>query len=61
MYLNTRYNCDTNIPTKITKSKELEISKKSLQQTFVTYADTANKDNDYLCQQLNQNLRLQSK
>ena len=54
--MNTRYNCGTySIQIKITKSKE------TLLQTFVTNAATANKDNDYLCQQLNQRVRLQTR
>ena len=60
MSMKTRYNCDNSIVTKITKSKELEIIKKILLQTFVTKAATANEDNDYLCQQLNQMVRLQT-
>ena len=60
--MNTRYNCGTySIQIKITKSKELEVSKETLLQTFVTNAATANKDNDYLCQQLNQRVRLQTR
>ena len=55
MNINTRYNCGTNsILIKITKSKEVEVSKETLLQTFVTNAATANKDNDCLSQQLNQ-------
>ena len=46
--MNTRYNCYISILTKITKTKELEVSKETLRQTFVTNAATANKDNDYL-------------
>ena len=59
--MNTRYNCGTySILIKITKSKKLEVSKETLLQTFVTNAATANNDNDYLCQQLNQRVRLQT-
>ena len=58
--MNTRYNCGTFcILIKITKSKQFEISKETLLQTFVTNAATANKDNYYLCQQLNPGVQLQ--
>ena len=56
-----RYNCGISILTKITKSKELEVSKETLLQTFVTNATKAKKDNDYLCQQINQSVRLQTR
>ena len=56
--MSARYNCGTSILTKITKSKELEVGKETLLQTFVTNAATANKDNDHLCQQSNQRVRL---
>ena len=60
--MNTRYYCGTySIIIKITKSKELEVTKVTLLQTFVTNAATANKDNDYLCQLLNQKVRLQTR
>ena len=59
--MNTSYICGTySILIKITKSKKLEVSKETLLQTFVMKAATANKDNDYLCQQLNQRVRLQT-
>ena len=60
--MNTRYNCGTySILIKITKSKELEVTKETLPQTFVTNAATANKNNDYLCQQSNQRVRSQTR
>ena len=60
--MNTRYNCGTySILINITKSKELEVSKETLLQTFVTNAATTNKDNYYLCKQLNQRVQLQTK
>ena len=60
--MNTRYNCGTcTILIKIPKSKEIEVSKETLLQAFVTNAAKANKDKDYLCQQLNQRVRLQTR
>ena len=58
--MNTRYNCDISILTKITKSKEIEVCRETLLQTFVTYAATANQDKDYVCQLLNEEVRLQT-
>ena len=53
MNINTRYNCGTySSLIKITKSKEVEVNKETLLQTFVTNTATANKDNDCFCQQL---------
>ena len=46
--MSTCYNCGISILTEITKSKELEVGKETLLQTFVTNAAPANKDNDYL-------------
>ena len=60
--MNTRYNCGTySILIKIAKSKESEVSKETLLQTFVTNSATANKDNHYLCQQLNERVQLQTR
>ena len=58
--MNTYYNCGTySILIKLTKSKEFEVCKETLLQTFATNAATSNKDNDYLCQQLNQRVQFQ--
>ena len=54
--MNTRYNCGNSILTKITKSKEVEVSKETLLQSCLINATLANKDN--LCQQLYHRVRL---